>query len=178
MDPAEKEKLFLMLVQHLKTLVQERDKFAHKVVEISLASPKTANDNMESLSPEKNHLALEVSEFKAKIRKLNQQLWVKNVHFISHFAMFCLADMSVLYKKFTFFRSETRLILKLFNIPKVGFLKKFRKSNRFDIWKCQHLDIFIRQITKKCFQAFYIQYISYVILKKLHGHVNKISFLF
>ena len=77
MDPQEKDRLFLMLVDHLKTLVQERDKFAHKVVEISLASPKNnGHDNMESLSPEKNHLALEVSEFKAKIRKLNQQLWV------------------------------------------------------------------------------------------------------
>jgi hypothetical protein len=56
--------------------------YASRVVEISIASPSGHEDGDEGrgggggggLTPEKNHLALEVSESKAKIRKLNQQL--------------------------------------------------------------------------------------------------------
>ena len=91
--PADKSvgDLYTVLVRHVKRVVTERDKFAHRVVEISLASPAGKDDGEESaaaaggggsaagsgggsLSQEKNHLALEVAESKAKIRKLNQAL--------------------------------------------------------------------------------------------------------
>ena len=69
----QKKQLYTLLVGHLKTLVQERDHFSHQIVEITLASP-SATQETNGITPEKNHLALEVSEFKAKVRKLNQCL--------------------------------------------------------------------------------------------------------
>ena len=79
---SQKNDLYTILVAHLKRLCRERDAFAHKVVEITLASPirngtgdhGSDNGGESYLSPEKNHLALEVAESKAKIRKLNQLL--------------------------------------------------------------------------------------------------------
>lgn len=69
----QKDDLYSVLVSHVKRVVRERDDYASKVIQISLNSPKENGDD-DSLSPEKNHLALEVAESKAKIRKLNQQL--------------------------------------------------------------------------------------------------------
>ena len=80
--------MYALLVRHLKRLVRERDDYAHRVVEMAIAGPSTSvvrgvGDGAEEaagasgssgLTPEKNHLALEVSESKAKIRKLKQQL--------------------------------------------------------------------------------------------------------
>merc|ERR1719225_2176636 len=65
--------LYQLLVKHLRNLVLERDQFSHQIVEITLASP-SATQETNGITPEKNHLALEVSEFKAKVRKLNQCL--------------------------------------------------------------------------------------------------------
>ena len=80
-DASHKDDLYKVLVRHVKRLAKERDSLAHKVVEITLASPEGQNDGQKDeaaaedmLSPEKNHLALEASEYKAKIRKLKQQL--------------------------------------------------------------------------------------------------------
>lgn len=73
LDEAQRNDLYCLLVRHLKTLVQERDQFSHQIVEITLASP-SATQETNGITPERNHLALEVSEFKAKVRKLNQQL--------------------------------------------------------------------------------------------------------
>ena len=72
LESGQKNDLYGLLIKHLKNLVQERDKFAHQIVEISLASPSVTEDH--GITPEHNHFALKVSEFKAKVRKLNQQL--------------------------------------------------------------------------------------------------------
>ena len=71
---AQKTQLYSLLVEHLKTLVRERDHFSHQIVEITLASPSATGQETNGITPERNHLALEISEFKAKVRKLNQQL--------------------------------------------------------------------------------------------------------
>ena len=88
-DSEQRDDLYKVLVRHVKRLTRERDSLAHKVVEITLASPDEERGQADggnegskaigggqdqSLSPEKSHLALEASEYKAKIRKLNQQL--------------------------------------------------------------------------------------------------------
>ena len=78
-----------------RDLVQQRDDFAHKMVSATLQQQKysTENENIPSLhsnlsagnpasvsisgkpiTPESNHIALEVSELKAQIRKLKHQL--------------------------------------------------------------------------------------------------------
>ena len=89
-----RDDLYSVLIRHLKRLVRQRDDLAHRVVEITIASPQPSEVTAYSanvvggsgsggggavggLTPEKNHLALEVAESKAKIRRLNQQLWVK-----------------------------------------------------------------------------------------------------
>ena len=87
-----RDDLYSVLIRHLKRLVRQRDDLAHRVVEITIASPQSSevtayNPNavvggggsggggaVGGLTPEKNHLALEVAESKAKIRRLNQQL--------------------------------------------------------------------------------------------------------
>ena len=79
LDDAMRDDLYSVLIRHLKRLVRERDDYAHRVTEITIASPsETAVGNVGGagggLSPEKNHLALEIAESKAKIRRLNQQL--------------------------------------------------------------------------------------------------------
>ena len=81
LDDAMRDDLYSVLIRHLKRLVRERDDYAHRVTEITIASPQpseTAVGNVGGavggLSPEKNHLALEIAESKAKIRRLNQQL--------------------------------------------------------------------------------------------------------
>ena len=80
MEQSQKDGLYGILVHHLKRLVKERDDYAGRVVEISLASPTSSSSTADSaavatgLTPERSHLALEVSESKAKIRKLNQLL--------------------------------------------------------------------------------------------------------
>ena len=63
----------------MKKLVQDRDSFAHHIVEITLTTSSSGQDsaqNRESskITPERNHLAFELSEYKAKVRKLNSQL--------------------------------------------------------------------------------------------------------
>ena len=77
-NPRLKDDYYEVLVRHMKRLVKERDGFAHQIVDISLQSPnldgKGGGDSTGGLTPEKNHMALEVSESKAKIRRLNQQL--------------------------------------------------------------------------------------------------------
>lgn len=73
MTDGQRNDLYSLLVHHLKTLVKERDNFSHQIVEITLASPSATQETM-GITPERNHLALEISEFKAKLRKLNQQL--------------------------------------------------------------------------------------------------------
>ena len=79
---------YVLLVNHLRTLVQQRDEFAHKMITTTLqlsdeksqnlnrnvASAKIASLSGTAITPESNHMALEVSEFKAQIRKLKQQL--------------------------------------------------------------------------------------------------------
>ena len=70
----QRDDLYLLLVTHLKTLVKQRDQFSHQIVEITLASPSATGQETNGITPERNHLALEVSEFKAKVRKLNQAL--------------------------------------------------------------------------------------------------------
>ena len=80
LDDAMRDDLYTVLIHHLKRLVRERDDFAHRVVEITIASPQPSEaaagggGAVGGLTPEKNHLALEVAESKAKIRRLNQQL--------------------------------------------------------------------------------------------------------
>jgi len=82
LDEAMRDDLYSVLIRHLKRLVRERDDFAHRVVEITIASPQPSEavagggggGAVGGLTPEKNHLALEVAESKAKIRRLNQQL--------------------------------------------------------------------------------------------------------
>ena len=81
LDDAMRDDLYTVLIRHLKRLVRERDDFAHRVVEITIASPQPSEaagggggGAVGGLTPEKNHLALEVAESKAKIRRLNQQL--------------------------------------------------------------------------------------------------------
>ena len=73
LEDSQRNHLYQLLVKHLRLLVQERDQFSHQIVEITLASP-SATQETNGITPERNHLALEVSEFKAKVRKLNQQL--------------------------------------------------------------------------------------------------------
>lgn len=78
---------YVLLVNHLRNLVQQRDEFAHKMISANLNQSKVATNkektnNLTSLNavsesnitPESNHIALEVSELKAQIRKLKQQL--------------------------------------------------------------------------------------------------------
>ena len=74
LDENQRSQIYSLLVRHLKTLVQERDHFSHQIVEITLASPSATGQETNGITPERNHLALEISEFKAKVRKLNQQL--------------------------------------------------------------------------------------------------------
>lgn len=80
MTVEQKDKYYFILVKHVKKLVKQRDSFANQVMEIAL---QTTNPNEEStsdsrsstqLTPEKNHFALEISESKSKVRKLNHQL--------------------------------------------------------------------------------------------------------
>ena len=73
-DENQKNNLYKLLVTHLKQLTKERDAFSHQIVEITLASPSASGQVTNGITPERNHLALEISEFKAKVRKLNQQL--------------------------------------------------------------------------------------------------------
>ena len=73
LDESQRNDLYKLLVSHLKQLTKERDAFSHQIVEITLASP-SATQETNGITPERNHLALEISEFKAKVRKLNQQL--------------------------------------------------------------------------------------------------------
>merc|ERR1712141_165450 len=62
MEESQRNQLYTLLVQHLEHLVQERDQFSHQIVEITLASP-SATQETNGITPERNHLALEVSEF-------------------------------------------------------------------------------------------------------------------
>ena len=73
-DPSMKDELYCILVNNIKRVVCERDVFSHQVVEKTIALEKRKAEDHSELSPEKNHLALELSEFKAKFRKLNHQL--------------------------------------------------------------------------------------------------------
>ena len=65
---------------HFRELVHQRDDFANKWVSASLQKAlPTQKENTQSpsrttITPESNHIALEVSELKAQIRKLKQQL--------------------------------------------------------------------------------------------------------
>lgn len=97
----QKGDLYSVLVHHLKTLVRERDSFAHKIVEITLASPSATQETM-GITPERNHLALEVSEYKAKIRKLNQQLEEKTENLSE-----CKEEMEKYMSKFAKLRQES-----------------------------------------------------------------------
>ena len=88
-DSSKKDEMYALLIRHLKTLVQERDKLTNEVVDLTIkaaasldcqtgsnggsASPNAAN----GIVRERNHLALEVSELKAKIRALNQEMQEK-----------------------------------------------------------------------------------------------------
>ena len=85
---------YLLLVNHLKTLVQQRDDFSQKLVKVTLqlnhltengktsipdpimpvSNSMTPSASGMAITPESNHQALEASEFKAQIRKLKQQL--------------------------------------------------------------------------------------------------------
>ncbi len=73
LEDGQRNDLYVQLIGHLKMLVKERDTFAHRVVEITLASPSETQETM-GITPERSHLALEISEYKAKLRKLSQQL--------------------------------------------------------------------------------------------------------
>lgn len=75
-------------MSNLKRVVRERDDLAGRVVELATAkrarraakdaaSEDAAKQNSSSgglTAPERNHMALEIAESKAKIRKLNHQL--------------------------------------------------------------------------------------------------------
>jgi hypothetical protein len=80
LDPDQKDNLYSVLVKHVNQLVHDRDVFAHHIVEMRLTNATTAADAVSAsrdaskITPERNHLALEISEYKAKVRKLNQQL--------------------------------------------------------------------------------------------------------
>ncbi len=80
LDPQQKDNLYVVLVNHMKQLIQDRDYFAHHIVEMTISNSSTAQEsaiaaqNSSKITPERNHLALEISEYKAKVRKLNQQL--------------------------------------------------------------------------------------------------------
>ena len=74
LDETQRNNLYKLLVSHLKQLTKERDAFSHQIVEITLASPSASGQDTNGITPERNHLALEIPEFKAKVRKLNQQL--------------------------------------------------------------------------------------------------------
>ena len=67
--------------------MQQRDEFAHKMISANLNQSKVATNKEKTnnstslnavsesnITPESNHIALEVSELKAQIRKLKQQL--------------------------------------------------------------------------------------------------------
>ncbi len=76
----QRDNLYVILVNHIKQLVHDRDTFAHHIVEMTLthstacADAANASRDASKITPERNHLALEISEYKAKVRKLNQQL--------------------------------------------------------------------------------------------------------
>lgn len=85
---------YLLLVNHLRNLVQQRDEFAHMMISANLYKSKHSIDKQKvdvanngsagastsnaisdsTITPESNHIALELSELKAQIRKLKQQL--------------------------------------------------------------------------------------------------------
>ena len=106
-DQVRKDEMYALLVRHLRTLVGERDKLQGEVVDLTLkagmvqaeaaaaaAAVSAINrDNTDSsgndskvissnnaIVRERNHLALEVSELKAKIRGLNQEMQVNHVY--------------------------------------------------------------------------------------------------
>ena len=76
----QRDNLYLILVNHVKQLVHDRDSYAHHIVEMTLSTSSSCADangatrDASKITPERNHLALEISEYKAKVRKLNQQL--------------------------------------------------------------------------------------------------------
>ncbi|XP_059095121.1 girdin-like isoform X2 [Tigriopus californicus] len=79
MTVEQKDKYYFILVKHVKKLVKQRDSFANQVMEIALQTTNLNEDaladpNSSRLTPEKNHFALEISESKSKVRKLNHQL--------------------------------------------------------------------------------------------------------
>lgn len=79
---------------YFRNLVQQRDDFAHKMISANLYKSKGSTDKQKmdfanngtteisvlnatsdsTITPESNHIALELSELKAQIRKLKQQL--------------------------------------------------------------------------------------------------------
>ena len=76
--------LYGQLVHSVKRLAKERDLWQEKVVKISLASPHYDGGQGQGqghavLSPEKSHKAFELSDHKAKIRKLTQLLYVYSI---------------------------------------------------------------------------------------------------
>lgn len=86
-DIHRKDELYTLLISHLKTLVQERDQLSNQVVDITLkhkeevasvaaasASAATASSTSTSAEWRERKMTLEVSELKAKLRGLNQDL--------------------------------------------------------------------------------------------------------
>ena len=87
--------LIISIYFNFRALVQQRDEFSHKMITATLQLYKASTENEKmpilntngtfanslitstsgtTITPEGNHLALEVSELKAQIRKLKQQL--------------------------------------------------------------------------------------------------------
>ena len=82
------------MYENFRNLVNQRDEFAHRMVSANLFQSKVSSNldrpdfvnnsalhnsiltgsSGSNITPESNHIALEVSELKAQIRKLKQQL--------------------------------------------------------------------------------------------------------
>ena len=75
-----RDQMYRLLVRRVKALAEQRDVAQRGLIEAELtareeaAAARRGASSKGDLSPEKSHLALEASEFKAKIRKLQQQL--------------------------------------------------------------------------------------------------------
>ena len=78
-DENKKDEMYTLLIQHLRMLVQERDKLSDQLIEMTLKQHEAPLDgsSANTITRERNHLALEVSELKAKIRGMNQEVQEK-----------------------------------------------------------------------------------------------------
>ncbi|KAK2706070.1 hypothetical protein QYM36_016180 [Artemia franciscana] len=79
-EPEQKDALYVILVDHVKRLVKERDDYASQVVQLVLQevstdvkTPSSVSSTSSSVS-DRHHTAVELADLKAKLRRFRQEL--------------------------------------------------------------------------------------------------------